>query len=192
MASKFHPSKEDKILLHACCAPCSSAIVELLAQQGYKVAVFYSNTNIYPYKEYLTRKEECKRYAEHYNFEFIDDDYDHIEWRRSIKGLEKEPEKGKRCLHCFQYRLERAAKYANNNGYNVLTTTLASSRWKDLNQVNYAGEFACALFPKVKWWEKNWRKDGLQERRNKLIKELGFYNQEYCGCEFSMERLTKK
>lgn len=184
----IEPSVSDKILLHACCAPCSSAIVEYLAKEGLQIGVFYSNSNIYSLKEYEVRKNECKRYAEKYAIEFIEDDYDHELWRCVAKGLENEPERGKRCLECFRFRLERAAKYANRHGYNILTTTLASSRWKDLNQVNEAGEYACSLFPNVRWWGRNWRKDGLQERRNFLIKDLGFYNQLYCGCEFSFRK----
>ena len=82
-------------------------------------------------------------------------------------------------------RLDRAAAYAHANGYGTLTTTLASSRWKDLDQVNRAGEAACAPYDDVTWWPRNWRKGGLQERRNEIIREQRFYNQRYCGCEFS-------
>ena len=89
-------------------------------------------------------------------------------------------------MQCFRFRLERAARYAQENGYKVLTTTLASSRWKNLEQINSAGEYACSLYPDVEWWSQNWRKGGLQERRGRIIKEQNFYNQLYCGCEFSI------
>ena len=101
------------------------------------------------------------------------------------EGLEHEPERGGRCLQCFKYRLLRAARYAADNGFPVLTTTLASSRWKSLEQVNEAGEWACGQVEGVVWWPQNWRKGGLQERRNEIIRNEQFYNQRYCGCEFS-------
>ena len=88
------------------------------------------------------------------------------------------------------YAYKGAARYAHEHGFDVLTTTLASSRWKDLVQVNAAGTYACSIFPDVTWWDMNWRKGGLQERRNEIIRTHGFYNQLYCGCEFSF--LTKE
>ena len=94
--------------------------------------------------------------------------------------------RGGRCLQCFKYRLLRAARYAADNGFPVLTTTLASSRWKSLEQVNEAGEWACSQVEGVVWWPQNWRKGGLQERRNEIIRNEQFYNQRYCGCEFSV------
>jgi len=177
---------ETKILLHACCAPCSSAIVEYLVHKGITPTIFYSNSNIFPMNEYDIRKNECVRYANALGLDVIPDEYDHNQWECIAKGLEKEPERGGRCLQCFRFRLERASRYAHEHGFKVLATTLATSRWKDLAQVNAAGEYACSIFPDVTWWAQNWRKGGLQERRNQIIKEYGFYNQLYCGCEFSL------
>lgn len=175
-----------RLLLHACCAPCSSAIVECLVNQGIRPVIFYSNSNIFPEEEYLKRRNECIRYAEETGLDIVNDDYCHDDWRCIARGLEHEVERGARCSECFRYRLERAASYAHRNGFDVLATTLASSRWKDLAQVNAAGAYACGLFPGVTWWDMNWRKGGLQERRNEIIREHGFYNQLYCGCEFSL------
>lgn len=180
-----------KVLLHACCAPCSSAILEAMVAKGIRPVIFYSNSNIFPEEEYLTRKNELLRYAEEYSLTVVEDEYDHCSWQDIAVGLENEPERGARCLECFKYRLSRAAKYASENGMTHLATTLATSRWKDLNQVDEAGAYACSLVQGVTWWGNNWRKGGLQERRNQLIKEKQFYNQLYCGCEFSMERLSK-
>ena len=174
-----------KILLHACCAPCSSAIVEYMMQNGMQPVIFYSNSNIYPREEYDHRLNECIRYAKKWGVEIVDDVYDHADWGKCAVGLEKEPERGGRCLQCFIYRLLRAAKYAAENGFDTLTTTLASSRWKNLDQVNEAGRWACAQVEGVTWWDRNWRKGGLQERRTQIIKEENFYNQLFCGCEFS-------
>jgi len=133
-----------RILLHACCAPCSGAIVEYLVEHGCRPVIFYSNSNITPREEYDIRLNECIRYAHSCGLEIVDDAYDHNSWLCCAEGLEAEPERGARCLECFKYRLLRAAQYAAANGFDVLTTTLASSRWKDLEQVNAAGEWACA------------------------------------------------
>lgn len=179
------PSGETRVLLHACCAPCSCAIVECLAAAGLRPVLFYSNPNIFPEREYSKRRDECLRFAAAYGLDFIEDPYDHGAWQRVTKGLEDAPEQGPRCTECFKLRLVRAARYASRNGFTLLATTLASSRWKDLAQVDAAGQYACSLFPGVSWWGANWRRGGLQERRSALIREYGFYNQTWCGCEFS-------
>ena len=179
------PGGERKVLLHTCCAPCSSAIVECLMQNGVTPLIYYCNPNIYPEEEYLIRKNECTRYALSLGLEIVDADYDHAAWLERMKGLENEPERGSRCLECFRLRLASAAEYAHGHGYRVIATTLASSRWKSLAQINEAGNYAASLYDGILWWDMNWRKNGLQERRNQLIKEYGFYNQLYCGCEFS-------
>ena len=213
----------DRVLVHACCAPCSGAILEWLVGQGVRSTVFFSNANIYPLAEYELRRGELLRYAaqlgqkamgsnqeaassrqeatddgqgpgsqEPRGLVVIDDVYDHEAWRCAVRGLECEPERGQRCLQCFRFRLERAARYAHEHGFNVLTTTLASSRWKDLGQVDAAGAYACSLFPGLRWWGRNWRKGGLQERRSAIIREQNFYNQTWCGCEFSHHDKTNE
>ena len=188
-AAREVPGGARQILLHACCAPCSSAIVEYLMQGGVEPVIFYSNSNIWPREEYEHRRDECARYAQFWGVRMGEDDYDHEAWRTAVQGLEGEPERGRRCLQCFRYRLKRAAAYAQEHGYTVLTTTLASSRWKRLDQIDEAGDEACATEPDVCWWGRNWRKGGLQERRNEIIREQDFYNQRYCGCEFSRAHL---
>lgn len=191
MSPKLHidvPGGASRVLLHACCAPCSSAIVECLMENGIRPVIFYSNSNIYPFEEYEHRLNECMRYAKKWGLEIVDDTYDHNLWGGCAVGLENEPERGGRCLQCFKFRLLRAAEYASAQGFEVLTTTLASSRWKSLDQVNEAGRWACSQVNGVAWWDQNWRKGGLQERRNQIIKEEDFYNQLYCGCEFSLPK----
>ena len=246
------PMGETTVLLHTCCAPCSSAIIEALMQNGITPIIYYCNPNIYPQEEYEIRKNECTRYAQALGLEIVDADYDHDNWLEQMAGLENEPERGGRCLKCFKLRLLRTARYASQRGIKVITTTLASSRWKSLDQINEAGQWACstvspmvtqlsdeaqtrhvsavpstsARFLKkieaeaapdlsesegsvcptgavgasrlgveavppnnfVLWWDRNWRKDGLQERRLQILKEYDFYNQLYCGCEFSMRK----
>ena len=186
------PFGETKVLLHTCCAPCSSAIIEALLKNGITPVIYYCNPNIFPQEEYEIRKDECTRYAKALGLEIVDADYDHDNWLEAMKGLEAEPERGGRCLKCFKLRLLRTAEYARDHSFKVITTTLASSRWKSLDQINEAGLWACNAVENmppddsVIWWNQNWRKGGLQERRLQIIKEYDFYNQQYCGCEFSM------
>lgn len=197
------PMGETRVLLHTCCAPCSSAIIEALLQNGITPVIYYCNPNIYPREEYEIRKNECTRYAQSLGLEIVDDDYDHESWLQEMAGLENEPERGGRCLKCFKMRLLRTARYAGLRGIKVITTTLASSRWKSLDQINEAGQWACdAVRQRVEneippeneviWWDRNWRKGGLQERRLEIIRQYGFYNQQYCGCEFSMRKETRE
>lgn len=185
------PPVEGRVLLHSCCAPCTSAVLEAMVSNGLDVTVFFSNSNIVPLDEYKLRREELAKYCDRLGVQWVDDDYDHEDWlTRVAAGRENAPERGSRCMECFKYRLVRAASYASGHGFATLTTTLASSRWKSLEQVDEAGQYACDLTctegsTPVTWWGMNWRKGGLQPRRNYLIRELGFYNQTFCGCEFS-------
>ena len=172
------PAGVQQVLLHACCAPCSSAIVEWMLAHGVRPTIFYFNPNIYPREEYDIRKEESKR-------QWIDGDYDHQCWLEAVRGLEGEPERGSRCLQCFSYRLKATALQAKELGLVYFTTTLASSRWKSLEQITEAGLRAQTTVEGTVFWAQNWRKGGLQERRNQLLREYNFYNQQYCGCEFS-------
>ena len=129
------------------------------------------------------------RYALSLGLEIVDADYNHEAWLEAMRGLEQEPERGGRCLKCFRLRLLDTARYAHEHGFSLITTTLASSRWKSLDQINEAGRYAVSVYPDVIWWDQNWRKGGLSERRLAIIREYGFYNQQYCGCEFSMRLL---
>lgn len=176
------------LMLHACCAPCSAPILESLGTQGIKPAIFYYNPNIYPLDEYEKRRSEIAKYAQKLSITFIEGDYNHDEWLAAVQGHENEPERGSRCLLCFKMRLLATAKAAAQHGCDTIASTLSSSRWKSLDQIDEAGNYAVANINNVSYWAKNWRKGGLQQRRNELIKENGFYNQLYCGCEFSMAR----
>ena len=184
------PDGCSEILLHACCAPCSSAIVEWLMNNCVRPTIFYYNPNIWPREEYEIRKNESKRHAESLGIQWIDGDYDHEGWCRHMTGLENEPERGSRCQECFILRLTATARKAQELGIPYFATTLASSRWKSLEQIERAGLIAQEIVNKefsiVSFWPQNWRKGGLQERRNQLLKENQFYNQQYCGCEFSV------
>ena len=192
-----------KVLLHCCCAPCSAAIIEWMLNNDIEPVLFYYNPNIYPQEEYLIRKNELTRYAERLRLTVIDGDYDYQAWKDwachnlNTTNLQDFPERGSRCLECFKLRLLETAKKCRELGLEQFTTTLASSRWKSLDQINAAGQWAAEMVngeglmvngekPTVSSWDKNWRKGGLQDRRNALLKENNFYNQQYCGCEYSI------
>ena len=180
------PEGVNEVMLHACCAPCSSAIVEWMMAHEVRPTIFYYNPNIFPQEEYEIRKNESKRHANSLGIKWIDGDYDHERWLDEVRGLENEPERGSRCLRCFRLRLVATALQARQLGLSYFTTTLASSRWKSIEQITQAGLEAQAVVPGTLFWAQNWRKGGLSDRRNQLLKEYGFYNQQYCGCEFSM------
>ena len=143
------PGGADKVLLHTCCAPCSSAIIECLMQHNIRPTIYYCNPNIYPLEEYNIRKDECTRYAQSLGLDIIDADYNHEQWLCGIKGMENEPESEDRCLKCFKLRLADTARYAHKHSFKVITTTLASSRWKSLDQINEAGHYAVEPYDDV-------------------------------------------
>ena len=178
----------NEVLLHACCAPCSSAIVEWMLAHDVRPTIFYYNPNIFPLEEYEIRKQESKRHAESLGIRWIDGDYRHDEWQQAVSGLEQEPERGRRCQQCFALRLLATARKARELGIEHFATTLASSRWKSLEQIERAGLQAQQAVSGTTFWARNWRKGGLQERRNQLLREYGFYNQLYCGCEYSIRK----
>lgn len=198
-----------KVLLHCCCAPCSAAIIEWMLNNDIRPTLYYYNPNIYPQEEYIIRKNELTRYAERLKLTVIDGDYDYQAWKDwachnlNTTNLQDFPERGSRCLECFKLRLLETAKKCRELGLEQFTTTLASSRWKSLDQINAAGQWAADMVngerstddgeqAMVTFWDKNWRKGGLQDRRNALLKENNFYNQLYCGCEFSQRQNLQK
>ena len=180
------PKGEDKLLLHSCCAPCAGEVMEAVAASDIETTVYFYNPNIHPIEEYTIRKDENKRFCDQLGFEFIDADYDKENWFERIKGLEEEPERGERCTKCFDMRFERSALYAHENDYPLFATTLGISRWKDLNQVNEAGLRAAHRYSNLSYWDFNWRKKGGSARMIEISKREKFYQQEYCGCVFSL------
>lgn len=180
------PISTDRIVLHSCCAPCSSALVDALLEYNIKPLIYYYNPNIFPKEEYEIRKEENKRYAVSLGVDFVDADYDHEDWRQKTIAWKDAPERGQRCSVCFDIRLEATARFAAEQGFTLFATTLATSRWKDLEQIKQAGDKAAALFDGLTFWANNWRKGGLVERQHKIVAEQDFYRQQYCGCEYSL------
>lgn len=185
------PNGEQKLLLHSCCAPCAGEIMEAVAISNIETTVFFYNPNIHPHEEYEIRKDENKRFCEKLGFNFIDADYDKDNWFERIKGLENEPERGARCTQCFDMRFERSALYAKENGFKVYATTLGISRWKDMDQINSSGEKAANRYDEIKYWDFNWRKKGGAARMIEISKREQFYQQEYCGCVYSLRDTNK-
>ena len=180
-----------RLLLHSCCAPCSGDIMERLVQSGIDYTIFFYNPNIHPLKEYDIRKDENKRFADKHQIEFIDADYDRDEWFRRAKGMEWEPERGVRCTMCFDMRFERTALYAHEHDFSVFTSSLAISRWKNMEQINDCGVRAAAKYPDLSYWTFNWRKGGGSARMIEVSKREQFYQQEYCGCVYSLRDSNK-
>ena len=169
------------LLLLSCCAPCSCAVIEKLAQEHQSFSVVFYNPNIRPYSEYQKRCEENKRICQQYNIPFIELEYDNNYWCQLTKGLENEPERGNRCSICFYMRLKRVMQYAKENDYDNVASVLGVSRYKNLEQVNQSARKASADTG-INYIEIEGRKNGMQERRQQLIKELNLYSQNYCGC----------
>ena len=185
------PNGESSLLLHSCCAPCAGEIMEAVAASEIKTTVYFYNPNIHPVQEYELRKEENKRYCQKLGFNFIDADYDKDNWFKRIKGLENEPERGERCTKCFDMRFERSALYAHENNFSLFATTLGISRWKDLDQVNNSGLRAADRYSGLNFWDFNWRKAGGSPRMIEISKREEFYQQEYCGCVYSLRDTNK-
>lgn len=185
------PTESNKVLFLSCCAPCSGDVMMRMLEAGIDLTVFFYNPNIHPEKEYLLRKEENLAFAKKHNVPFVDADYDSKAWFDRIKGLEDEPERGDRCTVCFDMRLERAALYAHENGFDAFTSCLGVSRWKNMEQVNECGERAAKPYPNLTYWTFNWRKQGGSSRQIEIAKRERFYRQEYCGCAYSLRDANK-
>ncbi|EIB97450.1 MULTISPECIES: epoxyqueuosine reductase QueH [Pantoea] len=180
------PGGHNKVLLHSCCAPCSGEVMEAMLASGIDYTIYFYNPNIHPLKEYELRKEENIRFAEKFGVPFVDADYDRDNWFERARGLEWSPERGERCTMCFDMRFERTALYAHENGFPVMTSCLGISRWKDMKQINSCGVRAAAAYPDLLYWEFNWRKGGGSARMIEISKRESFYQQEYCGCVYSL------
>jgi predicted adenine nucleotide alpha hydrolase (AANH) superfamily ATPase len=180
------PNNADKLLLHSCCAPCAGELMEAFVESGIDYTIFFYNPNIHPEKEYLIRKEENIRFAQKHGVPFVDADYDTDNWFARAKGMENSPERGERCTMCFDMRFERTALYAVEHGFSVMTSSLGISRWKDMNQINGSGARAVAPYEGLVYWDYNWRKGGGSQRMIEISKREQFYQQEYCGCVYSL------
>lgn len=176
------------LMLHACCAPCSSYCLEYLSKY-FRITVYFYNPNIYPENEYSLRTEEARRLISEMNFkypvEFIEGPFDPWEFYNCIKGLEQEKEGGERCFRCYRLRLESTARLAKEMGFDYFTTTLSISPLKHADKINEIGEELSEIYP-VKHLPSDFKKKNGYKRSTELSKEFGLYRQDYCGCVFSM------
>lgn len=184
------PPGVTRVLLHSCCAPCSGAMVEeMMANERIAtVTVFFYNPNIHPRQEYMIRKEENKKFCQKLGIDFVDCDYDVDTWYNRVKGMEWDAERGRRCTECFDMRMERTALYAHEHGYDCIATTNATSRWKDMEQVDESGFRAAERYDgSIHYWAySGWQSDEMTVRKYHISAKERFYKQEYCGCSYSL------
>ena len=171
------------VLLHTCCAPCSTASIEKLYSLNYKPVILFSNDNIFPQSEFKKREDEAKKYAELLQIDFLSTSYNHTAWLKNIEGEESAPEGGRRCEKCFLYNLTKANAICIQNGYKGFTTSLTVSRFKNSKKIFEIGS-AFENFLPVDFKKQN----GFQ-RSVELATINNMYRQNYCGCEFSMPKV---
>ena len=178
----------DSLLLHACCAPCSSACLERLCNH-FKVTIFFYNPNITDYQEYQKRLNEIKRFISEfptkYPVSLIEGDYRPEKFFEMAKGLEQEKERGKRCYKCYEMRLEETAKIASLNNFSFFATTLTLSPYKNVLWVNEIGEVLNKKYDSIYLYSDFKKKNGYK-RSIELSKEYNLYRQDYCGCIYSV------
>lgn len=188
-------NKVPKLLIHSCCAPCSSYVLEYLSQY-FEITVYFYNPNIYPPLEYIRRVEEQDRLIQEMNFvhpvTLQTGAYEPQEFYRIVEGLEKEPEGGIRCFRCYELRLQEAAKIAQAGKFDYFTTTLSISPLKNADKLNEIGEKLGREY-RVAYLPSDFKKKNGYKRSVELSKEHDLYRQDYCGCVFSQrERQTKE
>ena len=190
--AKLHEG--DELLLHACCAPCSSAVLERLAN-FFKITIFYYNPNITNKDEYHKRVLEVKKFISEfktkYPISFIEGKYDPASFFAISKGLENEPERGRRCYKCYKLRLEETARVASSLGYRNFCTTLTLSPYKNSNWLNEIGSELDKKYESNYLYSDFKKKNGYK-RSIELSHEYNLYRQDYCGCIFSFKEKLEK
>lgn len=176
---------KNKIILHACCAICSGYPVSYLKDAGYQPVVYFYNPNIFPQEEYVRRYEAQKILCEHLGCELVEGEYEPEKYYEFVKGLEYEPEKGKRCDKCFELRLRKTAEFAKSVGIDTFTTSIVISPHKNYDKLTFLGQKIAEEYG-LKYLPVNFRKNDGFLKTNKISKELGLYRQNYCGCKFAM------
>jgi len=173
-----------KLLLHICCMGCGAYVSKELIKQNFKVVLYFYNPNIFPEEEYNIRFNEVERIAKKFNVKYITEKYDHQDWLKKIKGLEQEPEKGKRCVICYYDRLEKTAQKAKELNFDYFATTLTVSPHKLADKISKIGNKLEKKY-NIKYLDKDFKKKDGFKNACKFSKELNLYRQDYCGCEFS-------
>jgi predicted adenine nucleotide alpha hydrolase (AANH) superfamily ATPase len=178
-----------KLLIHSCCAPCSSYCLEYLSEY-FSITVFYYNPNIYPEEEYIRRVEEQQNLIHTMQFKhpvsFLLGDYRPEDYYQFVKGYEQEPEGGERCFLCYRMRLREAAELAAKGGYDYFTTTLSISPYKNASKLNEIGEELAAEYG-VRYLPSDFKKRNGYKRSIELSREYNLYRQDYCGCVYSKQ-----
>ncbi len=186
--------KTPRLLLHACCAPCNSYVLEYLSAY-FSITVFYYNPNIFPEEEYTKRQEELVRFLSCFPtrnpVSFLAGPYDKDRFYALAKGLEHEPEGGERCRRCYELRLQESARVAKEGGFDYFTTTLSISPYKKADVLNEIGQRLGAAYG-VPYLVSDFKKKNGYNRSIALSREYNLYRQNYCGCEFSREQAAKK
>ena len=182
---KIDKNSKPKLLLHVCCAPCSSHCLSVL-EPYFDITVFYYNPNISPYEEYERRLNEEKKYLSlvHPNIKIVDAEYDNEKFEELAKGLEDLKEGGERCHKCYRLRLQKTGEYAKQNGYDYFTTTLTVSPYKHSATLNEIGEEVSKQVG-VKYLFSDFKKENGYQHSIELSKKYNLYRQDYCGCKFS-------
>ena len=179
--------RRPKLLLHACCAPCSSYCLEYLTKY-FDITVYYHNPNISPQSEFDYRVSELKRLLSEMPLsspvELVVADYDAAEFEDAVRGLENEPERGNRCTVCYRLRLTKSAEYAAAHGFDYFTTTLSISPYKDAERLVKIGEELAEKYG-VSYLPSDFKKKNGYKRSIELSEEYGLYRQDYCGCVYS-------
>ena len=178
-----------KILLHTCCAPCSTHVIEMLKEN--EVILFFYNPCIYPKEEFEKRLNNAKVIAKEYNLKLIVPEYSHKDFLEHVKGYEKEKENGKRCLLCYKQRLSKTAEFAKENNFDCFTTTLTISPHKDSEAIFKIGKEIEKEY-NVKFLDINFRKKDGFKHSLELSNKFNLYRQDYCGCEFSKSIASPK
>ena len=178
--------KKHSILLHSCCAPCSSHVISVL-KDYFDITILYYNPNISPIQEYEKRKQEQISFIKQLDcgIKIMDCDYDNDVYEECIKGLENEKEGGARCLKCFRLRLEKTAKLASVNNFDYFCTTLTVSPYKNSQVINNIGKELMNIY-NVKWLYSDFKKEEGYKHSIALSKQYNLYRQDYCGCIYSI------
>ena len=183
-----------KILLHVCCAPCSSHVLQLLEEE-YNITVFFYNPNITAEEEYIKRIEELKRFVAVAPFTkdviIEEGKYEPDEFFVMSEGLENEPERGSRCYKCYEMRMRETALYAKEKGYDIFTTTLSISPHKNAAWLNEIGQRLSEEIG-VKYLYSDFKKKDGYSNSIRLSKEYGLYRQDYCGCIYSKRQAEER
>ena len=175
--------KKEKLLLHSCCAPCSTACIERV-KDNFDLTIYYYNPNMDSQEEFLLRRKEQQRYCKDQNVDIISEEYLSEEYQDLVVGLENQPEGGKRCEKCFYLRLEKTAQKAKELGFTYFATTLTVSPLKNAGLINEIG-FEIAKKYGVNYLPTDFKKQGGYLRSIEMSKQNELYRQNYCGCEFS-------